>query len=91
MVSDISGFKQEYVPVADGSLADAYLAGIALGWYDDFKTLKDGWVQVKALILPNPENQRFYEKLFPLYCDLHGAVKDSYIKHYHCLQQISEK
>jgi xylulokinase len=90
IVSDITGFQQEYVPIADGALADAYLAGIALGWYDDFKTLKDGWVQVKAVIQPNPENQRVYEEFFPLYCDLHGSVEEPYLKHYRSIQRTGE-
>jgi xylulokinase len=91
IVSDITGFQQEYVPIADGSLADAYLAGIALGWYDDFKTLKDDWVQVKAVIKPIPENRHSYEKFFHLYCDLHGAVGEPYLKHYHSMQLIGEE
>ncbi len=86
VVSDITGFRQEYIPEADSSLGDAYLAGIALGWYEDFQQLKDGWIEVKAITEPDPANQQIYDQLFPFYCSLHNAVDESYWQHYHMMK-----
>ena len=81
IVSDIMGFRQEYIPDADGSLGDAYVAGINLGWYEDFHTLKSEWIEVESITEANPENKRVYDRLFSLYCDLHKAVDEPYRRH----------
>jgi xylulokinase len=85
IVSDITGFRQECIPDADGSLGDAYIAGIALGWYEDFQTLRSDWVEVEKVTESDPEHKRIYDQLFPLYCDLHKAVKGPYQRHYHSM------
>ena len=75
IVSDITGLRQEYVPDADAPLGCAYLAGLALGWFEDFQPLQNDWVKVKAITQPNPEAGEKYEASYHLYLELHAALK----------------
>lgn len=76
IVTDITGIRQEYVPNAEGALADAYLAGMALGWFKDFATLKSEWVQAAGVTLPDPAQQAKYaSQAYPLFVELHGLLK----------------
>ena len=80
IVSDITGLSQEYVPEADAPIGCAYLAGLALGWFEDFQPLQKDWVKVKAITHPDPEASEKYEAVFQLYLDLHAALKPVFDK-----------
>jgi len=87
IVSDITGLTQEYVPEAEGAIGAAYVAGIAVGLYEDFSLLQKDWVEVKAKTTPNPENQKIYDQLFNIYRDLHHAIKPIFKKHHEVIEQ----
>ena len=75
IVSDITGLSQEYVPEADAPVGCAYLAGLALGWFEDFKPLQDEWVRVDAITHPDPNNADRYEAAYQIYLELHTALR----------------
>jgi xylulokinase len=78
IVCDISGLPQEYVPNAEGALADAYLAGMALGWFKDFSTFQQEWIQVSEVIQPDPATHRFYSsEVYPQYVKLHRLIRSN--------------
>jgi xylulokinase len=80
IVSDITGLPQEHVPDSDGPVGCAYMAGLALGWFDDFQVLKQSWVKVDGVTLPNPEAQMQYNEPFSIYVDLHAALKPVFMR-----------
>ena len=82
IVSDITGIRQEYVPEADGPVGAAYVAGLSIGWYQDFEVLRNEWVKVTAVNEPNPETQSIYEKYYEVYKDLHTALTPVIAKHH---------
>jgi xylulokinase len=82
IVSDITGLSQEYVPEADAPVGCAYLAGLALGWFDDFLPLQENWVKVKAKTVPNPAISEQYEGTYQLYLDLHSALRPVFTKNF---------
>ncbi len=75
IVSDITGLCQEYVPEADAPVGCAYLAGLALGWFEDFQPLQEDWVRVKAETVPDLAAHERYERSYQVYLDLHTALK----------------
>jgi xylulokinase len=82
IVSDITGIAQEYVIEADGPLGAAYLAGLAVGAFQDFSILRKDWIKVSGVTLPIPENQEIYNHYFPLYLELNEALKPPFEHHY---------
>lgn len=83
IVSDITGLRQEYVPDADGSLGDAYMAGLALGWFKDFDVLQKEWIDVTAVTEPNPDAQEIYTRHYTTYAALNEALLPVYQHHHH--------
>ncbi len=75
VVSDITGIRQEYIPDADEALGDAYLAGMALGWFNDFETLRQEWIHVEDVTEPDPECKAVYDRSHAVYVALHAALK----------------
>jgi xylulokinase len=88
IVSDITGLKQAYVAEADGPLGCAYIAGLALGWFEDFKLLEDSWVKITATVTPNPANRSAYDAGYAIYRDLHPALQPLFQRQ-HLLRQRS--
>jgi xylulokinase len=78
IVSDITGLTQEYVSRADAPLGDAFLAAYAVGAITDFNTIKTSWLEVTARTVPNPNTQQIYDQLYPIFRDLHPALKDAF-------------
>jgi xylulokinase len=74
IVSDITGIRQEYVPDAEGPMGNAYMAGLALGWFEDFDVLQKDWVEVTAVTDPDPGAQATYDEHFATYLQLHEAL-----------------
>ena len=85
IVSDITGMAQEYVPEADGPLGAAYIAGLAVGIFDDFEVLQTDWVQVSAITCPDPDTQRIYDRYYPVFVELHDSLRSIY-QHHHAIQ-----
>ncbi len=82
IVSDITGIYQEYIPQASEMLGNAYLAGMALGWFKDFDMLQREWLHTEEVTQPNPAAQEVYERLYPLYVELHSTLKPVFEKHH---------
>ena len=82
IVSDITGIYQEYIPDTDEALGSAYLAGMALGWFVDFDTLQKEWVRVEAVTEPDPEAQEIYNRYYPIYVELHNALRPLFQLHH---------
>jgi xylulokinase len=75
IVSDITGMRQEWVKEADGPLGAAYLAGLAVGIFSDFVPLQSEWVRSQAVTEPDPEAYKIYDQYYPVYVELHSALK----------------
>ena len=82
IVSDITGISQEYVPDADEALGNAYLCGIALGWFKDFEILQKEWVKVAAVTEPDLSRQAAYERSYAIYVELHAALQPIFARHH---------
>jgi xylulokinase len=87
IVSDITGLKQAYVAEADGPLGSAYIAGLALGWFKDFKPLRENWVKITATVMPNPANRPAYDAGYAIYRDLHAALRPLFQRQHQLRQQ----
>ncbi len=77
IVSDITGLPQSYVPDADGPLGAAYVAGLALGWFEDFEPLRRTWVRKAGTTEPDPAARRVYDRLYPIYRRLHRDLRQA--------------
>jgi xylulokinase len=76
IVSDITGMRQEWVKEADGPIGAAYLAGMAIGIFSDFIPLQREWVCTDAITEPDPEAYKLYDRYYPIYVELHSAVRE---------------
>jgi len=81
IVSDITGLPQSYVPDADGPLGAAYVAGMALGWFEDFEPLRRTWVRNAGMTEPDPAARRVYDRLYPIYRRLHRDLRQAFHDH----------
>jgi len=88
IVSDITGLSQEYVPNAEGAIGAAYVAGIALGWYKDFETLRNEWVVVEDITQPNPAAKQIYDQYFLVFRELHLALLPIFRLHHQTVENI---
>jgi xylulokinase len=78
VVSDITGLPQSYVPEADGPLGAAYVAGLALGWFNDFEPLRRTWVRSEGTTEPNAVNRAAYDHRYPVYRRLHRDLRQAF-------------
>lgn len=78
VVSDITGLPQSYVAESDGSLGAAYVAGLALGWFQDFEPLRRMWVRSAATTQPNPATRAVYDRHYPIYRRLHRDLRQAF-------------
>ena len=67
-----------YIPNADNALGTAYLAGMALGMFDSFDTVRDQWLKEKQVIRPDPENAERYDRCFAFYQKLNALIRPAY-------------
>jgi xylulokinase len=78
IVSDITGIPQDYAPEAEGARADAYLAGMALGWFPGFDALLHEWITQAEPTQPDPAVHQYYsEEVYPNYVAIHQMLKSS--------------
>lgn len=78
IVSDIVGIAQEYVAGADSPLGDAFLAGYALGLFDGFYIIRDKWLQVTDVTVPDMTQHERYRPYYEIYRDLHRDLKERF-------------
>lgn len=82
IVSDITNLPQEYVQDAEGAVGAAYVAGIAIGWFEDFELLRKEWVKVEAQTKPDPSATKIYDEFFLVFRDLHQSLRANFKQHY---------
>lgn len=65
----------------DSSLGAAMLAGVALGVFASHEEAVIKTAAVDCITEPNPENAEKYNKIFPLYVEIHDDLKKTYHKY----------
>jgi len=75
IVTDITGIPQEYAPNAEGSIADAYLAGMAIGYFDNFEILLKQWLSAGEIIYPRTEKMEIYEAGYQQFVKVHQILE----------------
>lgn len=80
IVSDITGLPQEYVPDSDSPFGCAYMAGLAIGWFSDFTPLKNDWIKVSDITMPDLSAQSQYQKAYQTYVELHDALRPVFLR-----------
>ena len=80
IIADVLGRELIYLPQGDNGLGTAYLAGVGLGLFDGFRTVRDVWLQDCERTQPNPAEMEYYNKRFAFYRDLNALVRPAYRK-----------
>jgi xylulokinase len=62
----------------DASFGAALLAGVGVGLFADTLDAAEKCIRVRDVIEPCPETARIYERLFPLYCQIHDNLAQTY-------------
>ena len=75
IVTDITQIPQEYAPNAEGCIADAYLAGMAIGCFDNLEIFVKNWLHPNEMILPQPEQSEIYEKGYARFVKVHELLE----------------
>jgi xylulokinase len=76
IVSNITGVTQEYVSKPLGApFGDAYLAGLGIGMFKDFKPLLSS-VEIEDTTKPNIELKKKYDKYYLIYKKLYPHIKE---------------
>ena len=78
IIADVFGRPLSSVPNGDNALGTAYLAGVALGMFDSFKSVRDQWLSTGAIITPNPAQVERYDTLYHFYQQLNTMVRPAY-------------
>jgi sugar (pentulose or hexulose) kinase len=75
IISDITGFPQQYVPEAPGApLADAFVAGLGAGLFKAYSKIKE-FVTMGEGVIPNQSLHDQYSKLQVVYENLYPHTK----------------
>jgi xylulokinase len=76
IVSDITGFEQDYISTPLGSpLGGAYLAGLGTDVFDGFRTLKAA-TSVSTTTIPDAAAKERYDEYYSIYEDLYPSMRD---------------
>lgn len=78
IVSDMLGIEMLRTKDNDSSLGSAMLAGVAAGVFGSFEESVAKCVEMEAVVRPNIENHRKYEKGFRRYKDIQKALAGIY-------------
>lgn len=78
IVADVLGLTMEKVKVDDSSFGSAMLAAVGIGWFESFTQAAEVCVEVESVTVPDPENRRIYDSLFPRYKAIHDALAPIY-------------
>jgi xylulokinase len=79
ILADICGKTVKTTENEDAApLGDAMLAGVACGFYTDFKEAASRNVKIKNSYQPNPQNRKIYDRLFEVYLNSYKKMKDDY-------------
>ncbi|PWH19553.1 MAG: hypothetical protein DDG59_02670 [Anaerolineae bacterium] len=91
IISDILGMGQDYVPNTEGTIGAAYVAGLALGIFKDFKNLLDNWVSVQETTYADESNRAAYERSYQAFRLLHEDLQDTFYSYEKFVHDIGEK
>lgn len=75
IVTNITQIPQEYAPNAEGCVADAYLAGMAVGYFDTLEIFLSEWLSPGEMIFPQPEQREIYEKGYERFVRVHEILE----------------
>ena len=78
IIADVLGRPLTSISNGDNALGTCYLAAMALGMFDSFRTVRDEWLSGARTITPNPEHQAVYDRYFPFYQQLNALVRPAY-------------
>ncbi|MCI8478373.1 MAG: hypothetical protein HFE97_08500 [Oscillospiraceae bacterium] len=78
IIADVLGRPLTSVPNGDNALGTAYLAGVALGIFDSFNTVRDQWLNTGTIITPDREQSDQYDTYFHFYQQLNTLVRPAY-------------
>lgn len=71
IMTDVLGVEQRCFPETSGApYGDAYLAGLGIGLFDDFKVLESSWSRDGYTLTPDPEAVEVYERAYAVYLDV---------------------
>jgi xylulokinase len=71
IMTDVLGVEQECFPETAGApYGDAYLAGLGIELFSDFKELENSWSRGGYALTPDPEAREAYERAYALYLDV---------------------
>jgi len=75
IISDITGFPQQYVPNAPGApLGDAFVAGLGVGLFRGYEKIKE-FVTMGEEVVPNRSLYDQYSRLQTIYENLYPHTK----------------
>ncbi len=78
IVADVLGMTLEKAEVDDSSFGAAMLAGVGVGWFENFPDAADRCVKVQSVTYPDIQNHKLYEKQFQKYKKIHDALAPIY-------------
>lgn len=78
IVSEVTGLPQTYIADGGTALGAAFLAGYGVGLFDNLKAIREQWLHVEDVTLPDDETHRTYRRLFRLYRDLDRGLAPHY-------------
>lgn len=81
IIADVLNRQLEFIPGADNALGTAFLAGLSLGVFDSFETIKKEWLEQKQFITPDPAAANRYDSTFEFYKELNAAMRPLYVRH----------
>jgi xylulokinase len=77
IVSDVLGMPQECVAFPYGpALGDAYLAGLGIGLFADFRPLQDRFVRIGRRVAPRPGLTALYGQYYEIYRRLYERTME---------------
>jgi hypothetical protein len=70
-MSDVLSAEQHCYPDTAGApYGDAYLAGLGIGLFDDFRPLIETWIHGGYTVCPRADRRAMYEQIYRLYQDV---------------------
>lgn len=78
ILADVFNMPVEYNPKSGAALGIAYFAGYSLGLFNDFKTIRRGWLSQMEITQPAPGNAEQYKKCFDAYKRINEALSPIY-------------
>ena len=78
IVADVFGMPVLRPPGCDASFGAALLAGVGAGLFTDEAEAVQRCTKVSDTVEPDPQAAAVYAQLFPLYCQIHDNLADTY-------------